>query len=78
MEDLEAGDLKTDRWIRPDLPSTPAGKEEYKAFSKMVTIGMMRSMRCGSWTTTDEWNRLLSDYKFTTAEEFMKMIWADK
>jgi hypothetical protein len=73
MEDLEAGELKTDNYPRIDLPSIP--KDQVEAFSKMASRGVLIACCRGAWTVSDEWNRLLPDYKFTKVEEFLRGIW---
>ena len=45
---------------------------------KVVTIGMLLSGAKGSWDSSDEWNRIFPDYKFTQAEEYLAEIWSGK
>jgi hypothetical protein len=73
MEDLEAGDLKTDNYPRLKLPSVP--QEQIEAFSKMVTIGILIANHRGVWTVSDEWNQLLSGYEFTKVGDLLKKAW---
>ncbi|KAH7257899.1 hypothetical protein BKA59DRAFT_471262 [Fusarium tricinctum] len=73
MEDLEAGELKTDNYPRLELPSIP--QEQIEAFSKMATIGVLIAFHRGVWTVSDEWNQLLPGYKFTKVEDLLKKAW---
>ncbi|KAL6354237.1 hypothetical protein LRP88_12571 [Fusarium phalaenopsidis] len=73
MEDLAAGELKTDNYPRIDLPSTP--KDQVEAFSKMAVMGVLIAMTRGVWTVSDEWNKIFPDYKFTGVEELLKEVW---
>lgn len=69
-EDLERGELKTDNYIRVDLPSIP--KDQLEHFSKAATEGLLLSSSRGAWTVTDEWNQIFPEYKFTKVEEFLR------
>jgi hypothetical protein len=73
MEDLEAGELKTDNYPRLELPSIP--QEQIEAFSKMATIGVLIAFHRGVWTVSDEWNQLLPGYEFTKVEDLLKKVW---
>ncbi|TVY54994.1 hypothetical protein LSUE1_G009116 [Lachnellula suecica] len=75
-EDLRADIIKSS-WIpRLEIPGLP--DEQVDAFSKMVLKGWLLSGLHESWRVSDEWNRLLPDYKFTDAEEFLTKAWAGK
>ncbi|KAM0351706.1 hypothetical protein ACHAPU_002716 [Fusarium lateritium] len=73
MEDVAAGELKTDNYPRIDLPSIP--QEQVEAFSKMATIGILIAFHRGVYDVSNEWNQLLPDYKFTKAEALLKRAW---
>lgn len=45
--------------------------------SKRITLGYMTSVVDGGWCVSDEWNKLLPDFKFTTAEEYVRKVWAN-
>jgi hypothetical protein len=76
MEDLAAGELKTDNYPRLPLPSVP--QDQVEAFSKMVVIGTLTAFHRGAWTVSDEWNQTFPDYKFTKVEELLKSAWEGK
>ncbi|KAM0552699.1 hypothetical protein ACHAPJ_007796 [Fusarium lateritium] len=73
LEDLEAGELKTDNYPRLPLPSIP--KDQIEAFSKMVITGTLISFHRGVWAVSDEWNQLLPDYKFTQVKDLLEKVW---
>ncbi|KAF5584029.1 2'-hydroxyisoflavone reductase [Fusarium subglutinans] len=76
MEDLAAGELKTNNYPRLPLPSVP--QDQVEAFSKMVVIGTLTAFHRGAWTVSDEWNQTFPDYKFTKAHELLKSAWEGK
>ncbi|KAF4446848.1 hypothetical protein F53441_9552 [Fusarium austroafricanum] len=76
MQDIEAGELKTDNYPRLPFPSVP--KDQVDAFSKMVVIGTLTGFHRGAWTVSGEWNKIFSDYKFTKVEELLKRAWEGK
>ncbi|KAF9777089.1 hypothetical protein IL306_004636 [Fusarium sp. DS 682] len=76
MEDLAAGELKTDNYPRLPFPSVP--QDQVEAFSKMVIIGTLTAFHRGAWTVSDEWNQIFPDYKFTKVDELLKSAWHDK
>ncbi|KAK3312309.1 hypothetical protein B0H66DRAFT_396595 [Apodospora peruviana] len=75
-EDLKTGEIKSSWWPRVGHPSVP--KEQVDAMSKMFLAGCLLGAAAGAYTVSDEWNRLLPDYKFTGIEEFLSDVWAGK
>jgi hypothetical protein len=71
-DDVAAGILKLDNLPLVEHPSIP--KDQVEAFSKVAICGMLVTMKLGGWATSDEWNKLLPDYKFTTVEEFAQKL----
>lgn len=70
--DVEAGNIKLERLPPIIHPSIP---EEQKAtFAKMALRGLLLSAAQGAWTVTDEWNRLLPGYKFTSVRDFAEAL----
>lgn len=59
-----------------DHPSIPI--EQLTAFTRIVVAGMLLAMHTGAYHCSDEWNRLLPEYKFTQAEEFLEKEWRGK
>jgi hypothetical protein len=75
-EDLASGEWKTS-WIPLiDHASIPADQVEF--FSRIIVASMMLATHAKAYHTSDEWNRLLPDYKFTSAEDFLAGVWAGK
>ncbi|KAK2035177.1 NAD(P)-binding protein [Colletotrichum zoysiae] len=76
LEDLEAGVIKT-KFVTPiDLPGM--SPEELANFTKVVTVGATVSLAKGTWAVSDEWNRLLPDFKPTGVEEYVRSVWEGK
>ncbi|CAG7555668.1 unnamed protein product [Fusarium equiseti] len=73
LEDLLAGELKTDKYPRLPLPSVP--EDQVEAFSKMVVSGLLIGYHRGVFAVSDEWNKRLPEYKFTKAEELLRRVW---
>lgn len=76
LEDLEAGKLKTSWVLETRHPSVPEAQAE--SFLTSVLIGTLLSGAKGAWTISDEFNRILPDYKFTHIEDFLTKVWAEK
>ena len=75
-EDVRAGDIKS-QWVpKITIPGIPPEQVDY--FSKMVLTGVLLSGIHSAWAVSDEWNRLLPDYKFADAEQFLSKHWAEK
>ncbi len=75
-DDLKAG-LAKGSWLPTvDHPGIP--REQAVALAPMLVAGMLLSISTGSLKVTDEWNRLLPDYQFTQAEDFLAEAWRDK
>ncbi|KAJ4014180.1 hypothetical protein NW766_006432 [Fusarium irregulare] len=73
LDDLLAGELKTDKYPRLSLPSVP--KDQIEAFSKMVIAGLLIGYHRGVLTVSNEWNMCLPEYRFTKAEELLGRVW---
>lgn len=76
MEDVKAGELKTDNYPRIDLPSIP--KDQVEAFSKIAIVGILNAYHRGVFNVSDEWNQLLPDLKFTKVDELLERVWGGK
>jgi len=75
-EDLRADNLQVS-WL-PMFVDPHLSPEQNDYFSKLVLKGTLLSARVGSWVVSDEWNRLLPDYRFTDPEQFLLEHWAGK
>jgi hypothetical protein len=76
LEDLEKGILKTSWSLEARHPSFTGEKVEEAL--KGVLIGTLVSSAKGVWESSDEFNQLLPDYKFTRAEDFLAQVWKGK
>ncbi|MCJ1401942.1 hypothetical protein MMC11_005159 [Xylographa trunciseda] len=75
-DELESGEWKS-TWIpKLDHPSIPP--EQVDMFSKIIVAGMLLAISAKAYSCSDEWNRLLPDYKFTQPEEFLSEAWGGK
>ncbi|KFA65119.1 hypothetical protein S40285_07145 [Stachybotrys chlorohalonatus IBT 40285] len=70
MEDLEAGELKTSWEYEVSHPSI--SQEMVAVMLKAVPIGILMSSVKGAWDSGDEINRMLPDFQFTDAENFLR------
>ncbi|KND90003.1 hypothetical protein TOPH_05289 [Tolypocladium ophioglossoides CBS 100239] len=75
-EDLEAGEVKASWLPKAGHPSFPP--EQFDAISAMLLSGILLGISAGALNVSDEWNRLLPDYKFTQAENFLTEAWRGK
>lgn len=76
LEDLEAEKRTAVNFTGFDLHS--ASPEEFQRFITFALRGIMLGISRGAFAVTDEWNRILPDYKFTKVEDFLKKIWGKK
>jgi hypothetical protein len=75
-DDLKAGVVKSSWLPKADHHSfTP---EEATALAENVTAGILLGISAGALNVSDEWNKLLPDYKFTKAEDFLTEAWRGK
>jgi len=44
----------------------------------MIPVGILLSNLKGAWDSSDEWNQLLLDCKFNSAEGFLGNVWEDR
>ena len=76
MQDLEAGELKTSWSIEAVHLAVPP--EQAAALLKAVSVGILLSSCKGAWDSSDDFNQLFPDYKFTSAESFLAKVWEGK
>ncbi|KAK6211175.1 NmrA-like family protein [Colletotrichum tabaci] len=73
-EDLKAGVVEAPWLPWVDHPSIP--KETIDAFSAAMLSGFLLGISAGNFEISDEWNRLLPDFRFTQPEDFLTTAWA--
>ncbi|KAF6805454.1 hypothetical protein CMUS01_14608 [Colletotrichum musicola] len=76
LEDVKNGILKTDFYPRIPLPGL--SEEQAADFSKVVARGLLISTGYGALEVSDEWNKLLPDWKPMKAREFLQEVWGAK
>ncbi|KAJ4148152.1 hypothetical protein LMH87_002634 [Akanthomyces muscarius] len=60
----------------PSIPSDiPA--DTLIALSKKVHMAYAVSFAEGAWSVSDEWNQLLPEYHFTSAEQYLRRAWSE-
>ena len=76
LEDLEAGKLQTSWALETTHPSV--AKDQAADLLKSVLIGTLLSGTKDAWAVSNEFNRILPDYKFIKIENFLAKVWKDK
>lgn len=78
VEKLNVDDLRAHKpnssWL-PTVRHPSIPPEHAKALAAMATSSILLGMAAEEYKVSDEWNRLLPDYKFTQAEEFLTEAW---
>ncbi|KAK3696623.1 hypothetical protein LTR37_017876 [Vermiconidia calcicola] len=75
-EDLKAGKVNGS-WL-PTVGHHSVSPEQWKAFAAVMNAGMLQATAAGALNVSDEWNRLLPDYKCTQAGDFLAESWRGK
>ncbi|KAI1803962.1 NAD(P)-binding protein [Daldinia bambusicola] len=75
-EDLEAEIRNSGAISLPDLRT--ATPEQIGAFMQAAPARVLIAVSRGAYDVTDEWNKLLPDYKFTQLEDFLRRVWGGK
>lgn len=76
LEDIEAEERDMGSFADFDLHT--ASPEVVEAFLNMALKGILLGISRGAYDITDEWNKILPDYKFTQVEDFLKKVWGGK
>jgi hypothetical protein len=76
LEDLEVGNLRTSWTLETSHPSV--SQEQAAEVLKSVLISTLISGAKGAWDVSDEFNRILPEYKFTQMEDFLGKVWKDQ
>ncbi|KAF1956828.1 NmrA-like family protein [Byssothecium circinans] len=76
QSDLESGEYKAS-WA-PVIDHPALKQDQVEAISKHISARILLSFKTGGFAVEDNWNRLLPDYKFTDAEEFLTKAWKGK
>ncbi|KAH7004302.1 hypothetical protein EDB82DRAFT_486502 [Fusarium venenatum] len=73
-KDLLAGEVKAPWLPLPEHPSIPVAVR--KEFAANMVKGILLGFQDGAFQVSDEWNKLLPDFKFTQPDEFLIKAWA--
>ncbi|PYH88407.1 NAD(P)-binding protein [Aspergillus ellipticus CBS 707.79] len=78
VETIKAGQARLGRltasWY-PVMGHSTIPEEVRAASAKIFTAKTVASIYQGTWRVSDEWNRLLPEYRFTGVEEFLRKWW---
>lgn len=81
MERLGSADLKSaivkSSW-KPKIEHAAFTPEQIEELESRVVSGIVLGIGSGVMDTSDEWNKLLPEYKFTSAEKFLTEAWSGK
>ncbi|KAJ4188996.1 hypothetical protein NW759_016793 [Fusarium solani] len=72
-ESLEAGNPTVSWFPLVAHPGVPVQLREH--VSKAVLVEYVTSVERGAWSVTDDWNKLLPDFEFTSAESYLGSLW---
>jgi hypothetical protein len=75
-QDLEIEKIQSTWRPKVDHPSMPP--EQTDALAGKLLSGVLLAISAGAFQMSDEWNRLLPDYQFTGADDFLSRFWQDK
>ena len=75
-DELESGVWKSSWVPKIDHPSIPP--EQVAMLSGTMVASILLAISANAFSCSDEWNRLLPDYKFAQPEEFLSEAWRGK
>lgn len=78
LEDLEAQTKKEAPPIDSSFDLHTASPEVIAGFMEYATRSILQGIHRGAYDVSNEWNKLLPDYKFTQVEDFVKEYWGGK
>lgn len=52
--------------------------EDRKRLARTLVSSLLLAFHDDCFRSSDEWNRIFSDYQFTQPEEFLSQFWAGK
>lgn len=76
VDDLKAGIVKS-TWL-PKVIHAAIPPEQADALAGTLLAGMTLGISVGALNVSDEWNRLLPDYKFIQTHQFLSKAWQGK
>ena len=81
IEKVHAKDFESGEWQTSWTPKIthPSILPEYvDEFSRVGLASILLAISKSAYVVSDDWNRLLPDYKFTAAEDFLSEAWGGK
>ncbi|OLN83728.1 hypothetical protein CCHL11_08733 [Colletotrichum chlorophyti] len=76
LEDVKAGVLKTDLIPKIKFPGVPPEQQDH--FTKLALAGVTITTARSVWAVTDEWNRLLPNFRPAGIESYVRKARAGK
>ncbi|KAH0366624.1 NAD(P)-binding protein, partial [Aureobasidium melanogenum] len=76
IDELKDGTWKSSWSPKLDHPAMPPQKND--EISRFMVAEILRGISDGDFLCSDEWNKLLPDFEFTQAEEFLTSVWKGK
>jgi len=73
--DLVAGTVNSSWQPKIDHPTFRDTPERAAAMEKLVLGSLLLAFSAGAFDGSDEWNKLLPEYKFNGLEEFLQDVW---
>jgi hypothetical protein len=64
-------------WL-PKIDHPSLTPEEIETQAATMTAGIVLGLSAGSFSVSDEWNKLIPDFEFTKAEDFLAEFWRGK
>ncbi|KAI0890461.1 NAD(P)-binding protein [Annulohypoxylon maeteangense] len=78
LEDLEAKAKGVPPAMNESFDIHNSAPEDVEAFLEYATESLLQGIHRGAYDVTDEWNKLLPDYKFTQVGDYIKKYWGPK
>ncbi|KAK0614645.1 hypothetical protein B0T14DRAFT_463173 [Immersiella caudata] len=76
--DLQAGIVNSSWRPKVDHPIFRDSPEQAAAMEKVLLVSLLLAFSAGTFDGSDEWNKLLPEYKFTGLEEFLSGAWREE
>lgn len=59
----------------PKVDHSAIPSDQAEQLAGMFLAGMALGIHAGALTVSDEWNRILPDYRFSQPAEFLAVVW---
>ncbi|ELR05179.1 hypothetical protein GMDG_07220 [Pseudogymnoascus destructans 20631-21] len=78
VEAIEPPQDRTKEFEKFETRHPSVSEEQASEALKSVLISTLQNGAKGAWDVSDEFNRILPEYKFTQTEDFLDKVWNDK